>query len=443
MNELGRLRVFAKELRASPALVVGVVKAGADGAAEQGNFPSGKQARTLPYIFGDEQLRMLSPRKVIADHKCLRGSVGSELQHLDGVAEIEVEDFIGSETVYLGESIGFEQIVNAGAGLPWASVARWKRGLSDGFLGTPGLDEGSTFAGMRLEVEKLLDLVCGHREIIAEEIRESLSMLCSGNRMAATVSIGTGVSLSQFAVLGEAMFEESLIESTGRIRTRSKWFAIGSFLLQAAILTLLILIPYFHPAALPKQALTLLLVAPPPPMAHADLPTHAVVAHAAAPVMLSALTAPSKIPQHAAMNVADTAAPSEVAAGFEHNGDGNGVMDALGKESLPPPPVVTAAKTRSGPLRISAGVATGRLLAPIQPIYPVIAKTARIQGTVVVEAVISRQGTVENLRVVSGPPMLAQAALSAIALARYEPYRLNGEPVEVETTINVVFRLDQ
>jgi protein TonB len=256
------------------------------------------------------------------------------------------------------------------------------------------------------------------------------------------VSIGTGVSLSQFTVLGEAMFEDSLVESTGRIRTRSKWFAIGSFLLQASILAVLVLIPYFYPAALPKQALSLLLVAPPPPMARAEVPTHAAAARAATPVMLSALTAPIRIPEHAAMNVTDTA-PGDLAPGFERGGDGPGVMDTLGKESAPPPPVVIAPKARPGPLRISAGVAKGRLLVPIQPIYPVIAKTARIQGTVVVEAVISREGTVENLKVVSGPPMLAQAALSAIARARYEPYRLNGEPVEVETTINVVFSLNE
>ena len=77
------------------------------------------------------------------------------------------------------------------------------------------------------------------------------------------------------------MFEDSLVESTGRIRTRSKWFAIGSFLLQAALLTALILIPYFYPAALPKQALTTMLLAPPPPPMRAELPAHAAVAHVA------------------------------------------------------------------------------------------------------------------------------------------------------------------
>jgi protein TonB len=81
------------------------------------------------------------------------------------------------------------------------------------------------------------------------------------------------------------------------------------------------------------------------------------------------------------------------------------------------------------------------LLAPIRPVYPAIAKAAGVQGTVVVEAVISRQGTIESLRVVRGPEMLQRAALDAIREARYQPFRLNGEPTEVQTTITVNFRL--
>ena len=90
---------------------------------------------------------------------------------------------------------------------------------------------------------------------------------------------------------------------------------------------------------------------------------------------------------------------------------------------------------------MSSGVAAGQLLVPIQPAYPAIAKAARIQGTVVVLATISKSGTIENLRVVSGPPMLQSAATEAIQKARYRPFMLNNEPVEVETTINVVFTL--
>jgi periplasmic protein TonB len=75
------------------------------------------------------------------------------------------------------------------------------------------------------------------------------------------------------------------------------------------------------------------------------------------------------------------------------------------------------------------------------PVYPPIAKAARISGTVVLSATISKAGTIEGLKVMSGPPMLQNSALEAVRNWRYKPYILNGEPVEVETQINVVFNL--
>jgi protein TonB len=90
---------------------------------------------------------------------------------------------------------------------------------------------------------------------------------------------------------------------------------------------------------------------------------------------------------------------------------------------------------------ISAGVAEGMLIQKTQPIYPPIAKAARVTGTVVLQVTISKTGEVERLRVVSGPAMLQQAALDAVKTWRYRPYLLNNEPVEVETTLNVIFAL--
>lgn len=92
-------------------------------------------------------------------------------------------------------------------------------------------------------------------------------------------------------------------------------------------------------------------------------------------------------------------------------------------------------------MRVSKGVIAGLLLSPIRPVYPPIAKTAGISGTVVVEAVISKAGAIESLHVVSGPEMLRNAALDAIRAARYQPFRLNGEPIDIQTTITVNFRL--
>jgi protein TonB len=85
---------------------------------------------------------------------------------------------------------------------------------------------------------------------------------------------------------------------------------------------------------------------------------------------------------------------------------------------------------------------TGLLLKKTAPVYPPIAKAARVEGMVVLQATISASGTIENLRVVSGHPMLQQAALDAVRYWRYRPYLLNGQPVEVDTTVNVVFSLN-
>lgn len=92
-------------------------------------------------------------------------------------------------------------------------------------------------------------------------------------------------------------------------------------------------------------------------------------------------------------------------------------------------------------IMIASGIATGLILTQTPPEYPPVAKAARVSGTVVLTAIISKQGTIENLSVVSGPPLLQQAALDAVKTWTYRTYKLNGEPVEVETTVNVVFNL--
>jgi protein TonB len=102
-------------------------------------------------------------------------------------------------------------------------------------------------------------------------------------------------------------------------------------------------------------------------------------------------------------------------------------------------PKVQAAAPKK--VNISAGVAVGMLIQKTTPSYPPIAKAARVSGTVVLQATISKGGTIENLHVISGPAMLQQAAMDAVKTWRYRPYLLNNEPVEVETTVNVIFTL--
>jgi protein TonB len=83
----------------------------------------------------------------------------------------------------------------------------------------------------------------------------------------------------------------------------------------------------------------------------------------------------------------------------------------------------------------------GRLLDPIRPEYPMIARLSHSEGTVVVQAIISKSGKIESAQVVSGPAMLQASALQAVRAARYRPFLLNGQPTEVLTTISIVFRL--
>jgi protein TonB len=91
---------------------------------------------------------------------------------------------------------------------------------------------------------------------------------------------------------------------------------------------------------------------------------------------------------------------------------------------------------------VSSGVMQGMLIYKAIPTYPAVAQAIHASGTVVLQATISRTGTIENLRVVSGPALLRQAALDAVKQWRYRPYMLNGQPVEVETAVNVEFTLD-
>lgn len=149
------------------------------------------------------------------------------------------------------------------------------------------------------------------------------------------------------------------------------------------------------------------------------------------------LTAPTKIPKNI-MQVTEKEAPvaSFGVAGMEGLGGGNAMGSMF---SGAPKPVVKAEAPKK--IAISSGVATGLLLQKVQPVYPAIAKAARVSGTVVLQATISKSGTIENLRVVSGPAMLQQAAMDAVRNWRYKPYLLNGDPVEVDTQVNVIFSL--
>jgi protein TonB len=137
----------------------------------------------------------------------------------------------------------------------------------------------------------------------------------------------------------------------------------------------------------------------------------------------------------------EEAPPSQMAgvAGMGGMGSGSGVPGGvMGGIGNAPAPVVKVAPPK-GPARVSSGVVAGNKLSGASPVYPPIARAAHVSGAVVLHAIISKSGSIENLEVISGPEMLRNAATEAVRSWRYKPYILNGEPTEVETTVTVNF----
>jgi TonB family protein len=120
-------------------------------------------------------------------------------------------------------------------------------------------------------------------------------------------------------------------------------------------------------------------------------------------------------------------------------------MRALAQEQTFPPPERTiqspADPATSRSIRLGGHVAQANLLSQVTPVYPPIAKTAHISGTVLLHCIISKDGTVQTLEYVSGPPLLMKAALDAVRQWKYKPMLVNNAPVEVDTTVSVVFTL--
>jgi protein TonB len=238
------------------------------------------------------------------------------------------------------------------------------------------------------------------------------------------------------------MFEDSTFESTGRIRTRSRGWMMAAFLFNGSILLALILIPLIYPEALPGHMMSILLEAPRPP---AELPKPVVqeaprqAFHGAPQMDGRTLFAPGLIPRNPArFDGPEAPAPISFIAMDGGPDAGAGIRQAFQGQNLDVTPGMP-----KGPVRVPSVLATGMLLEKVLPVYPAIAKAAHVEGVVVLQAVISKSGTIENLRVISGHQMLQGAAIDAVSHWRYRPYLLSGQPVEVETTVNVVFKLSQ
>jgi protein TonB len=241
------------------------------------------------------------------------------------------------------------------------------------------------------------------------------------------------------------MFDEMVVSSPNPKKTNKPWTVILSMIFQVAFLAVLILIPLIYTEALPKTMMATLLVAPPPPPPPPPPPIAQVV-HVKPQVHLmdaGKLVTPKVIPKDIKIIKEDAPDMSGMQGGVVGGvagGQMGGVIGGVigGSGAAPPPPKPAQQRIRQG-----GQVQAAKLVNKVQPMYPPLARQTRISGTVRLHAIIAKNGSVEQLEVISGHPLLVQAALDAVRQWKYQPTTLNGENVEVDTTIDVIFSLNQ
>jgi periplasmic protein TonB len=244
-----------------------------------------------------------------------------------------------------------------------------------------------------------------------------------------------------FATLDEAA-------RAGSRRALTTTVSLGA---EAAAVGLLILAPLLYTAALPNLSISTPITAPRASGAVELVGhEHAAPASRRSEGAVLSLRQPRFIPRGIAKTHDDVAASRPPADPFAPSGrdgaggDPNGIPTVLlGPTTGTPPPLPPAPPTHARPPMRISHFEPGDLLVRVQPQYPIAAKLAHVQGPVVLQALIGRDGAIERLRLVSGHPMLADAALAAVRQWRFRPYVLNNEAIEVETQITVNFTLAQ
>ena len=251
------------------------------------------------------------------------------------------------------------------------------------------------------------------------------------------------------------MFEQTFVDGTAK--TRKTWTVLLSFACQVLALCILILIPLIYTDTLPRAQLTSFLVAPPPPPPPPPPPAPAppkIVKVAPRQFDAGKLMAPKQIPKEIA-NIKEEELPPPTSSGVVGGVPGGvpggapggvigGIIGSMPSAAPPPPPVKDANKSATPQrIRVGGNVQAANLIRKVTPVYPPLAKQARIQGTVRFTAIIGKDGTIQNLQLVSGHPLLVEAARQAVSQWQYKPTLLNGEPVEVVTQIDVNFTLSQ
>jgi protein TonB len=250
----------------------------------------------------------------------------------------------------------------------------------------------------------------------------------------------------QPAAPDRVLFSDSLLDSSSRERQRRGFATTVSFIFQCVVVAGLLIVPLMFTEALPTAQLVTMLVAPPPPPP--PPPPAAVVEVVRQTDMLNngQLRTPTRIPRKVEMIREEEAPPPAnggVVGGIPGGipgGQLGGVIGGIISSALSIAMIPKLEPVKR--IRVSQGVTRGMVINKTEPKYPKIALAAHVAGVVLLKAVISKDGEVKELQVVSGHPLLAPAALDAVKQWRYRPYLLSGEPVEVETNITVTFQIE-
>ena len=237
----------------------------------------------------------------------------------------------------------------------------------------------------------------------------------------------------------------SLVAS-GNFRPRSRWAAVGAVTFQTLVLVTLVIAPLYRTLPLPKREMVTPLYLQPP------------AAAAGSATKLRAPTSPSRsisIPRSTAIlapmqKTRETQPPPVDTTGGVVGGVPGGIVGGvpggvlsamLNSEQSVPVPAKSPVPMPVKRVRVAARVAEANLIHDVAPQYPPEAGRARVEGTVLLMAVIGKDGSVKDVRVESGLPVLAQAAVEAVMQWRYKPYLIDGEPVEVDSRITINFKL--
>ncbi len=328
---------------------------------------------------------------------------------------------------------------------PVLQAMHWYISLGIGLLGFFGAYFG---LGWMFEIQDAKALIAQSLIYFAGPLVITSLMLCYVFADSRHLGLSTWPWLAIVFLLNLVGFLFYLIYSAAKTDNWKRATIPIAYIIEGIIVGATVLVPLIYTEALPKAQLMTFLLAPPPPPPPPPPP-------AAMPKVIRKVTAedimkaPTVIPRTITQIKDEPEPPPDTGAmgvvggvpggmpGGSVGGVIGGIIGSIGNAPPPPPPKATTPKR----IRVGGQVEQAKLIFNPKPEYPPLAKMARIQGTVRLEAIISKDGAMQDLRVISGHPLLVKSAIEAVSRWRYQPTLLNGDPVEVVTEIDVNFTL--